>query len=116
MTEVDLIEIRDTLEMALGNPHVYLTMPFGANNPDSPDTEETEAELITRYWIYWNEFAQDITQRHQHLIIRWCIFNKLQELSKQFGIDPDQARQIIDNALDEVASKIHHLLTTCKTI
>jgi len=111
----DEIEIRDTLEMALGRPDVWLIHASNGEGGRGPeDDTETESEKIVRYWVYWNEFNREIPKQHRRIILSYCLFKRLGYTSRQFGVSRGQARRIINNGLEDITGSISNLITNCQ--
>ena len=103
--ESTISEIRDCLENALGHPDVMLMNPYGENNPDSPDVDESGAERIARYWVYWNEYKGLLTRKERRLIIKYCMFDRPRNI---------QPSVLVEAGLAHVTSEIYKLAMKIK--
>ena len=104
--ESSIAEIRDKLEFALGKPDVWLIHNgSGGSGRDPEDDTENEAEMVARYWVYWNEFGQALPRKQRRKVLSWCLFRK-QTSSAPEGI--------IENGLAHVTSEIHRLIMCCQ--
>uniref|UniRef100_A0A6M3JMC2 Putative sigma-70 region domain containing protein n=1 Tax=viral metagenome TaxID=1070528 RepID=A0A6M3JMC2_9ZZZZ len=108
MTESD---IRDELEAALSKPITFLLNPWGWNGDGKGYTEEKESEKICKYWVWWNEFNPEITERQRESIRLFHVKHKpLAHISRKLKISEDEVKQQIEIGLSHVVGRIANLM------